>query len=41
MLSILYFSFVCFFFLPLMGRPGRDRVVVGFTATGAISAYQH
>jgi len=24
-----------------MGRPGRDRMVVGFTNTYAISAYHH
>jgi len=33
---------VFFFFLSLFrGRRGRDRMVVGFTTTYAISAYHH
>jgi hypothetical protein len=30
-----------FFFYNLVGSRGRDRMVVGFTTTLAISAYHH
>ena len=34
-------SFVSYDFIMSRGRHGRDLVVVGFTATSAISAYHH
>jgi hypothetical protein len=52
-LSILYYPFVYIYmfefglyigkrkFQSLRGRRGRDRMVVGFTTTYAISAYHH
>ena len=33
--------YIMFFILFLGGRHGRDRMVGGFTATYAISAYHH
>ena len=36
-----YLQFIITFFVPLGGRRGRDRMVVGFTTTYAISAYHH
>jgi len=37
----IYISCLMFKFLMYTGRRGRDRMVVGFITTNAISAYHH
>jgi hypothetical protein len=40
-LLFLFSFFLCLGFFYARGRGGRDRMVVGFTTTHAISAYHH
>jgi len=41
MLIAICISFMMLRQICVRGRRGRDRIVVGFTTTGAISAYHH
>jgi hypothetical protein len=41
LIYLFFFNFILMYLLGRMGRRGRDRMVVVFTTTCAISAYHH